>query len=225
MLKIDEVAYHNPLASKNPFIKCGIGMSALLLAISMPSYSILLFLMILMNSLILGVARIDLKFYLKLLKVPSGFLLLSISMILITVSSSPEGYEKAIYIGGYYIGYTKETLNTSLYLFLRCLTCIQCMYFMTLTVGMNQQIKVLKKLHIPHEIIELIILMYRFIFIFMEEVEQIKLAQEMRFGYEGLKRSYHSTGMLIKLLMKRMISRYKKLCIVLEMKLYNGKFY
>lgn len=225
MLKIDEVAYHNPLASKNPFIKCGIGMGALLLAVSIPSYSVLLFLMLMMNFLILGIARIDLRFYLKLLKIPSGFLLLSISMILITVSQSPEGYERAVYIGSHYIGYTKETLSTALYLFLRCLTCICCMYFMTLTVGMNQQIKVLKKLHIPHEIIELIILMYRFIFIFMEEVEQIKLAQEMRFGYEGLKRSYHSTGMLIKLLMKRMISRYKKLCIVLEMKLYNGTFY
>ena len=225
MLKIDEVAYHNPLATRNPFIKCGIGMGALILAVSIPSYTLLIFLLIVMNTLILGVARIDLKFYLKLLKIPSGFLLLSTSMILMTISSSPEGYERAVYVLGHYIGYTKETLNTSLYLFFRCLTCICCMYFMTLTVGMNQQIKVLKKLHIPHEIIELIILMYRFIFIFMEEVEQIKLAQEMRFGYEGLRRSYHSTGMLIKLLMKRMISRYKKLCIVLEMKLYNGTFY
>ena len=225
MLKIDEVAYHNPLAHKNPFIKCGVGMGALLLAISIPSYGLLLFLMVMMNSLILGVARIDLKFYLKLLKIPSGFLLLSISMILITISPSPEGYEKAVYLLGHYIGYTKETLNGALYLLARCFTCMTCMYFMTLTVGMNQQIKVLKKLHIPHEVIELIILMYRFIFIFMEEVEQIKLAQEMRFGYCGLKRSYHSTGMLMKLLMKRMISRYKKLCIVLEMKLYNGTFY
>lgn len=225
MLKIDEVAYHNPLAKKNPFIKCGLGMGCLILAISVPSYILLLMILLVMNSLILGVARINFKFYLKLLSIPSGFLILSISMILVTVSQSPIGFEGAIYFLGYYIGYTKETLNTALYLMIRCFVCINCMYFMTLTVGMNQQIKVLKKLHIPHEMIELIILMYRFIFIFIEEVEQIKLAQEMRFGYRGLRRSYHSTAMLIKLLMKRMISRYKKLCISLEMKLYNGTFY
>lgn len=225
MLKIDEVAYHNPLAKKNPFIKCALGMGCLILAISVQSYSLLLFILLLMNILILGIARIDFKFYLKLLSIPSGFLILSISMILITVSQSPTGFEKAVYFFGIYVGYTKETLNTALYLLMRCFACINCMYFMTLTVGMNQQIKVLKRLHIPHEIIELIILMYRFIFIFIEEVEQIKLAQEMRFGYRGIKKSYHSTGMLIKLLMKRMISRYKKLCIVLEMKLYNGTFY
>lgn len=225
MLKIDEVAYHNPLAKKNPFIKCGLGMGCLILAISVPSYMLLLVIFLLMNSLILGVARIDFKFYLKLLSIPSGFLILSISMILVTMSQSPIGFERSIYFLGYYIGYTKETLNTALYLLIRCFVCINCMYFMTLTVGMNQQIKVLKKLHIPHEMIELIILMYRFIFIFIEEVEQIKLAQEMRFGYKGLRRSYHSTAMLVKLLMKRMISRYKKLCISLEMKLYNGTFY
>lgn len=225
MLRIDEVAYHNPLAKKNPFIKWGLGMGGLILAISIPSYSLLLLIMLLMNGLILGVARIDVGFYLKLLKIPSGFLILSISMILITISKSPEGYEKAIYLLGYYIGYTKDTLDTATYLLIRCFTCMSCMYFMTLTVGMNQQIKVLKKLHIPHEVIELIILMYRFIFILIEEVEQIKLAQEMRFGYDGIKRSYHSIGMLIKLLMKKMMSRYKKLCTVLEIKLYNGTFY
>lgn len=225
MFKIDEVAYHNPLAKKNPFIKCGVGMGGLILAISIPSYTVLLSILLLMNILILGVARIDFKFYLKLLGIPSGFLILSISMTLITVSQNPIGFERAIYFLGSYIGYTKATLNTALYLLIRCFVCINCMYFMTLTVGMNQQIKVLKKLHMPHEMIELIILMYRFIFIFIEEVEQIKLAQEMRFGYKGLKRSYHSTGMLIKLLMKRMISHYKRLCIVLEMKLYNGTFY
>ena len=225
MYKIDEVAYHNPLAKKNPFVKCGLGMGGLILAISIQSYGLLMGILLLMNILILGVARIDFKFYLKLLSIPSGFLFLSISMILITVNQSPVEFERAIYFLGNYIGYTKETLGAALYLLVRCFVCINCMYFMTLTVGMNQQIKVLKKLHIPHEIIELIILMYRFIFIFIEEVEQIKLAQEMRFGYKGLKRSYHSTGMLIKLLMKRMISRYKKLCVILEIKLYNGKFY
>lgn len=225
MLKIDEVAYHNPLAKKNPFIKCSLGMGCLVLAISIQSYRLLLFILLLMTILILGVARINFKFYLKLLSIPTGFLILSISMILITVSQNSIEFEKAVYFLGYYIGYTKETLNTALYLLIRCFACINCMYFMTLTVGMNQQIKVLKRLHIPHEIIELIILMYRFIFIFIEEVEQIKLAQEMRFGYRGIKKSYHSMGMLIKLLMKRMISRYKKLCIVLEMKLYNGTFY
>ena len=42
MFKIDEVAYHNPLAKKNPFIKCGVGMGGLILAISIPSYTVLL---------------------------------------------------------------------------------------------------------------------------------------------------------------------------------------
>jgi len=96
---------------------------------------------------------------------------------------------------------------------------------MTLTVGMNQLIQVLRKLHLPHEIIELLILMYRFIFIFLEEMEEMKRAQEMRFGYTDVYTSYHSSGMLISKLFRRIMQRYEEFCAALEMKLYDGTFY
>lgn len=225
MLKIDDIAYNNPLAQKNPYVKCTLAMGLLIAAISFKSVYLLAFIIFIMNALILVGVRIEFKFYLKLLMIPVGFLTLSILMILLTYSkASTEFIMKWACLGGF-IGITDETLNTAAYLFLRCFASICCIYFMTLTVNMNQLIQVLKKLHLPHEVIELLILMYRFIFIFLEEIEEMKRAQEMRFGYINLRTSYHSMGMLISQLFKRIMQRYEALCIVLEMKLYEGTFY
>lgn len=225
MLKIDEVAYHNRLSQVNPYMKCALSIGLLLLAICTESYYVLVAIVLVTHILLLGVAGISFKFYLKLLCIPMGFLVFSMMMILFTFTKDSTDLLGYIKCFGVYIGYTAETIRTASFLFVRCLASISCMYFMSLTVGMNQLIRVMKRAYIPHEIIELIILMYRFIFIFLEEVEEIRLAQEMRFGYRNLRLSYHSTGVLIKTLFTRMEQRYKELCVVLEIKLYNGKFY
>ena len=225
MIKIDYIAYNNPLANKNPYVKSGFAMGLLIAAISFKSVYLLAFIIFIMNALILVGVRIEFKFYLKLLMIPVSILGLSTMMILITYNTQAANFVIKCHAFGGFIGITHETLRTACYLFLRCFASICCIYFMTLTVGMNQLIQVLRKLHLPHEIIELLILMYRFIFIFLEEMEEMKRAQEMRFGYTDLYTSYHSTGMLISQLFKRIMQRYEELCVALEMKLYEGTFY
>lgn len=68
-------------------------------------------------------------------------------------------------------------------------------------------------------------LIYRFIFIFLEELIDIKKSQELRFGYINLKTSYKSIGILGSLLFKRLIKKYEDMSISLDMKLYDGKFH
>lgn len=225
MLKIDEIAYNNALAKANPYGKCALGFGMLLLAISIPSYWLLGGITLFMCSLLLIKAKIPVKFYIKLLSIPVGFLVLSTLMILISYAREVEQFVCYLSIGKGYIGITRQGMETASYLLLRCFASINCIYFVSLTVGMNQQIKVMKRIHLPKEMIELVILMYRFIFIFLEEVQEMKLAQEIRLGYCNIKVSYRSTGLLISSLFGRMMKKYKALCIALEIKLYDGTFY
>ena len=68
-------------------------------------------------------------------------------------------------------------------------------------------------------------LIYRFIFIFLEELIDIKKSQELRFGYINLKTSYKSIGILGSLLFKRLIKKYEDMSISLDVKPYDGKFH
>ena len=81
------------------------------------------------------------------------------------------------------------------------------------------------KRQIPDNVIEIAMLIYRFIFIFLEEVHEIYKSQEMKMGYMGMKNSYNSLGLLVNMLYKRMMKKYEDMSIALDMKLFDGKFH
>lgn len=224
MLLIDKYAYTNKLSNIDPKIKVGVGTIFLIVSMLTRSILILSSIMILMSLSIVCIAKIDLKSYLKLLKIPIYFLFMGIIINLINISFNHENLLYSFKFFNVYIGVSSQSLNTSLHLLFRSMSCLMCVYFFILTTPFNQVIFLLKNLHISDTIIELSMLVYRFIFIFLEEVSDIRKSQELRFGYINLKTSYKSIGLLGNLLYKRMMKRYEDMSISLDMKLYDGKF-
>ncbi len=225
MLIIDKIAYNNRLANANPYLKFGFGFALLILAVWWESIWISTGIIIGMNALLLLIAKVNKKQYIKLLSIPSVFIILSLLAIVFYFSREKGDFLFSVKVLGYYVGYSKLTLIRSLYVLLRSFAALSCIYFMTLTTGFNQMIVVFKKLRIPKEMIEIIMLVYRFIFIFLEEVAEIYIAQEMRFGYVNFKTSYRSLGILISTLFTRIMIRYRDMSIALDTKLYDGEFY
>ena len=222
---IDDYAYKNKLSKVNPNVKFAIGMLLLILSLINPYNYISLLVIAIMSFVIVGVAKIEFKDYIHFIKIPLVFLFISIIMILLNFSVDKESLLYSINIGSLYIGVSNESITSSTRLFFRALSCLTCIYFLMLTTPFNQLIFVFKKLHLPDVVLEISLLMYRFIFIFMEEVADIKKSQELRFGYINLKNGYNSFGLLVNMLFKRMMIRYDEMSIALDMKLYNGTFY
>ncbi|MEW9076844.1 cobalt ECF transporter T component CbiQ [Terrisporobacter glycolicus] len=222
---IDDYAYKNKLSKVNPNMKFAIGMLLLILSLINPYNYISLLVIGIMSFVIVGIAKIEFKDYIHFIKIPLVFLILSIIMILLNFSKDKESLLYSINIGSLYIGVSNESIVSSTRLFFRALSCLTCIYFIMLTTPFNQLIFVFKKLHLPDIVLEISMLMYRFIFIFMEEVSDIRKSQELRFGYINLKNGYNSFGLLVNMLFKRMMIRYDEMSIVLDMKLYDGTFY
>lgn len=225
MLLIDKYAYTNKLSNINPKIKGSIGAIFLIASMLLKNKLLLLSIVILMSFIIVYVANIDIKSYVKLLKIPIYFLVISISVNLINISFDSRDLLYSFNIYKLYIGISNKSLDTSIYTLLRPMSCLTCVYFFILTTPFNQVIFLLKGLYIPDIIVELSMLIYRFIFIFMEEINDIRKSQELRFGYINLRTSYKSLGILGSLLYKRMMKRYNDMCVSLDMKLYDGKFH
>ncbi|MGL5717062.1 MAG: cobalt ECF transporter T component CbiQ, partial [Paraclostridium sp.] len=149
----------------------------------------------------------------------------SIFINLINISVDNDNLTYSIKVINMYLGVSSESILNSIHLFLRSIACIVCVYFFILTTPFNDLINVLKKIHISDTLIELIMLTYRFIFIFLEEVEEIYKSQQLKFGYINLKNSYKSTGLMINMLFLRLIKRYEDMSIALDIKMYDGKFH
>ncbi len=222
---IDDYAYKNKLSKVNPNAKFTIGMLLLILSLINPYNYISLLIIAIMSFAIVGVAKIELKDYIHFIKIPLVFLIVSIIMILLTFSGDKEALLYSLNIGSLYIGVSNESIISSTRLFFRALSCLTSIYFIMLTTPFNQLIFVFKKLHLPDIVLEISMLMYRFIFIFMEEVADIRKSQELRFGYINLKNGYNSFGLLVNMLFKRMMIRYDEMSIALDMKLYDGTFH
>lgn len=223
MLIIDRYAYTNKLAHSNPYIKFIIVVIALSITTIIKNNFINLIIFFLMSFLTTFAAGIPLRKYIKILTIPMSFLLISILTILISFSAV-NIYISSLKIFNLYIGITKSSLEQALLLTTRVLGSISATFFLGLTTPLNNIILVFKKIRLPETIIELIVLIYRFIFIFLEEVTEIRTGQEIKFGYSSFSKSLKSTSILVRSLFLRVMLKYKEMVVTLECKLYDGEF-
>ncbi|WP_099188368.1 cobalt ECF transporter T component CbiQ [Tepidibacter mesophilus] len=225
MLIIDKYAYSNALKDYNPMAKFYFAMSFLILSLLNKNIYTFVSIILFMSVIIVFFAKINFKHYIKMILIPLSFLTISIIAILFSVSKDSKDFLHYIQVLNLNIGITSYSLDTSKVLFFRALSCLTCAYFIALTIPINQLILVFKKIKLPNVFIEMVVLIYRFIFIFLEEAQEIYVAQDMRFGYISIKKSYKSLSMLISSLFVRVMLRYKDMTISLDSKLYNGEFY
>lgn len=225
MILIDTYAYTNNLRYIKPSIKAIIGLFFLILSMVLTSKVLLAGIIVLISFTIVVFAKIDFRNYLSLIKIPMSFLLIGVAINLINIGFDRDGMMYSFRIWNIYIGTSIESISTSIYILIRSISCLSCVYFIFLTTPFSDILILLKQIKLPNTVIELSMLVYRFIFIFLEEVDEIKKSQQLKFGYINLKTSYKSVGMLGSILFKRMMIRYEELSISLDIKLYNGEFH
>ncbi|WII35982.1 energy-coupling factor ABC transporter transmembrane protein [Paenibacillus thiaminolyticus] len=224
MLTIDKYAYHNRWIGVSPYIKTSGYMLLLILSLSGPAV-LQAAICLLLVPLTMYVAKMKCSHYIKWFMLPFSFLLFSIISILISVSPSADGLLWKVQAGSLYLGISDATMQAAAQVLFRSTACLACTLFFVLTVPVQQLVKVMRTIHIPVLLIELMVLIYRFIFIFVEEAAAIRHAQQLRFGYHGLKNSYKSLAMLVNVLFQRVMLRYRDMSVVLDVKLFQGDFH
>lgn len=223
LLLIDKYAYTNKLTNTNPTFKLIIVVISLLITTIISNNYINIMIFITMVLLTTIVAGIPLDKYIKILFIPVAFLLISTMTILINISHK-DVHLLSIKVFNIYIGLTTESIVQSVNIITRVFASLSATFFLGLTTPLNKLIVVFKKMYIPSVIIELLVLVYRSIFIFLEESKEIYMAQEIRFGYSSFKNSFRSTALLMKSLFIRVLIRYEDMVVSLDCKLYNGEF-
>lgn len=108
-------------------------------------------------------------------------------------------------------------------LILTALGAVSCLYFLSFTTPMPDILEVLGKLHCPGLLIELMLLIYRFIFILLNTASAITTSQNCRLGNKDYRTSLKSFGLLGSVLMMRAISRSNKLYDAMEARCYDGR--
>lgn len=188
---IDYFAYESRLGGWNAGFKAGFAVVTLVLSIAANDLFVSLTLFAAMSALTVAAGGLALGDYLRLLRIPAAFLLLSGLTIACNLSWAPQG-EFCLSLGRFYLYTDRAALAGALLLLARAFGAVSAMYFMTLTTPACELVGVLRRLHLPGLLVELMYLIYRFIFILLDVHSRMHTAAASRLGYRGFRASCRS---------------------------------
>lgn len=218
---IDQYSCRSGLRKVNVMEKFCFSMVTLLLCILSRSMTVSALVILSCGWLTVKKGGIPLYRYIKLLRVPAAFLLLSTLAILVNISKTPlDAY--AVPAGSYYITGSSGSLIFGFRLILSAFSAVSCLYFLSLSTPVTDLIIVLKKLHCPSLFIELFMLIYRFIFVLIAEASTIRISQEARLSNRNFKTALQSFGGMASALLIRAMKRSGRLYDSMESRCYDG---
>lgn len=215
---LDSYAHSNNLKNIDINFKVMFALLTMLVSLIATSPIVPLIIAFFMSILIIFKARIPWKFYLKFLIIPFSFGLLTfIFMALFYGIGAP-----ILNLGLFNLEITQRGLNLGLLLFTRIIGGFTCLAFLALTSPMTELFSVLEMFKIPKVVLEIAMLMYRYIFLFLDEAVIMYHSQETRLGYSSLNRTFRSMGMLGSNLFIKTWLKGEQTYIAMESRCYDG---
>ncbi|WP_147533547.1 cobalt ECF transporter T component CbiQ [Bacillus marasmi] len=199
MLNIDHYAYTNGLKDVHPIEKVSFTFIYLFFSIITKNIWITGLTFIIMTLSVVLAAKIPFRQFVKLLLLPSLFLLTSIISILFSIAPIDTNNLEPLWkleIGVWQFYISSRSANQAIHLFATVLASISSLYFLILTTPLHQLMWVLQKVKLPTLFIELVGLTYRFIFVLFDKMSEIHLAQSSRLGYQNYKTWFSSIAQL-----------------------------
>ncbi|RBW67875.1 cobalt ECF transporter T component CbiQ [Bacillus taeanensis] len=219
MLKIDDYAYSSVLKDVHPVEKVGFAFAFLLFTIITKNMFIAFITFFVMSITIVLAAKISLVQYIKFLFLPSFFLFSSVIAIIVSIAPVNSVITDAIWnieMGAWQIYISLSNLKQAYHLSATVIASVSCLYFLILTTPLNQLIWILQKVKLPTLFIELVALTYRFIFVLLDKMHEIYLAQSSRLGYKNYRVWIISAAQLIVSLFIKSIQSAKEVQIAIE---------
>jgi cobalt/nickel transport system permease protein len=228
-LKLDTLAYTNQLRGLPPEHKLIFALTTLLISLAThPPVQILIALW--MGIWTVVYAKIPAGIYIRILAVASFFWLTSLPALIINGASVADIAQVqsdswfGLNFGYYYIYISRSGFSQALTIFTRAFASVSCLYFLMLTVPFTEVLQTLRRFKFPSLLIELLLLMYRFIFILWNTATDLSIAQKSRLGYRDFRTGIKSLALLVAQLLKRTLQKYSQFCLGLEARGMNGEF-
>ena len=221
MITIDKLCYHSKLRYVNAGEKFAFTIITLLLCVI--SRSIVIACIVLTATGILTVYKggVPLFRYMHFMTIPLAFLILSTLAIMFNISRTPLDLF-AIPMGNWYLTSSRDSFRYSLQLILTALSSVSCLYFLSFSTPIPDILNVLGTMHCPKLLIELMLLIYRFIFVLLSVASAITTSQQSRLGNKDYKTSLKSFCAMVSVLFIRSFKRANALYDAMESRCYDG---
>lgn len=222
MLIIDSLAYRSRFRTVHPGKK--VLAAGILLILSVTAQSIALGILMSVSLGILSVwgGGTPLKLYIRLLRVPLIFIGLSLAAILINVGLEPAA-GLSVSLGPVYVSLQAGGIYRGAKLAAGAFGAVSALYFLALSTPLTDIFYVLEKIKCPYLIIELMLLIYRFLFLLWFIAVEMNRAAESRLGNVDLKTAVRTSGQMFAALFIRALRRSSAIYDAMESRGYDGR--
>jgi cobalt/nickel transport system permease protein len=218
---LEYYAQSNALRDVNSYVKLILGMGAILICVVSPAPLAPIFILITLSAITLVFAKIPARVYGELLLIPLTFA--SFSVIVILFLSGGGQPILSFSLLGLPLTATTGSANLALLVLARTFGGMCGLFFIALTTPMIEIFSVMHAMRVPPVLIDLSMLIYHFIFVFIGQAIAIHNAQTIRHGYTSFKRSLNSMAMLGAMLFIRAWKEAEDLIIAMDSRCYDGK--
>ncbi|WP_456474184.1 cobalt ECF transporter T component CbiQ [Candidatus Pyrohabitans sp.] len=213
-------AHYNKLGSISPQLKLFLAASALLVAVFSTSPVAPVFIFLAMSTALLFMAGIPLKAYSGALAAPALFTLPVALLMPFFVAGGEPVLTLKLFSHAFIA--TREGVNEALLLASRVLAGSSSLFFIIFTTPAAALFAAMRSLRIPALFVEMCMLIYRFLFVLIDEAERMLTAQKLRLGYASYRRSFDSFALLASNLFLRSYLRAEHAFSALEARGYGG---
>jgi cobalt/nickel transport system permease protein len=219
---IDQFAYSNALRQYEPSQKAGLACVTVIGCLLMPHPVVGLLALLWMAAITVLWARIPAIVFVRVLLAEGTFLLMSVVSVMISIQMSKPDALFSIFVAGVWISISVDSLTLAVTLFMRALGCATALNFLILTIPLVDIIELLRRMRIPDVLIELMMILYRSIFVLLDSLSRMSTAQDARLGYRNARSSFRSAGLLGSQLFLVAYRRGQRLQVSLESRGLNG---
>jgi len=223
MNSIDKLAYISKLRKTNPMEKFIFSMLTMAICISLNNILVSGTILLLMSGITVFKGKIPLKAYAQLITIPLTFLIIGVITIAINTVLTDKGLLFSFSIFSVRFGATSESLLLAARIFFKSIASVSCLYFLTLSTPIFEVLSVLRRLKAPKLFVELMGLIYRFIFVLLETANMIFISQSSRLGYSTIKTGYSSLGKLVVAIFVSSYKRSQDIYTAMESRCYDGE--
>lgn len=222
-IMIDEMAYASRLRKVSPSLKLFVAMLSIAVCLAVKNIYINLFIFVSVLIFMTAVGKTHFYHVMKLMCIPLSFAAIGSVVLIINITKTPENMIASMRIGSYTAGITANGIDMCVNIFIRCVTASASIFFVSVTTPMTELFTTIRRLHVPVFLVEIMELVYRYIFVLLETAAQIRFAQECRLGYCKIKTSFYSAGQLISNLFIRAYKQAERTYTAMESRGYTGE--
>jgi len=213
---LSDIAFTNAWRHRNPWEKVLFGGGLLLVAFFVPPFPWCIVIASIVALAAIGGARIPALSWLGVLSVPISFAILTTLGILVQLNTA----------GGHFsISLDWNGLPFAAALLLRSVAAISCLAFIGWTTPLMELIPVFQRLGIPAVLIDLALMIYRFLFVTATTLGEMRRAQSWRLGRADYRSRMRALSMLASGLFLRCVQRARRLEDGIESRGYQGRLW